>query len=123
IRPDVLHLLEDLRSSNVKLGLISNCMEEEVMSWEDSELAKYFDARIFSYEVKCCKPDARIYLLACESLEVNPEESVFVGDGGSDELRGAERAGLTPYHAFWFNKYVQSNYTKLETPSDLMTKI
>jgi putative hydrolase of the HAD superfamily len=42
------------------------------------------------------KPDLRIYELACAQLEVDPSECLFVGDGANDELRGAERVGMTP---------------------------
>jgi putative hydrolase of the HAD superfamily len=42
------------------------------------------------------KPDLEIYLRTAAALEVGPEECYFVGDGANDELRGAERAGMTP---------------------------
>ncbi|CAM3340555.1 hypothetical protein PALA111701_04145 [Paenibacillus lactis] len=65
------------------------------------------------------KPQKEIYLMACERLGVTPETSIFVGDGGSDELRGARDAGLRPYHAYWFNTYVQSGFRKLHSPLEL----
>lgn len=37
-------------------------------------------------------PDKEIYKIAMDMQKVKPEESVFVGDGGSDELYGAKRA-------------------------------
>jgi len=40
------------------------------------------------------KPDARIYRLACEQLEVKPQECLYVGDGSSHELTGASRVGM-----------------------------
>ena len=36
----------------------------------------------------------RIYLLAAERLGVKPEECLFVGDGDSEELSGAEAVGM-----------------------------
>ncbi|HEY8030652.1 MAG TPA: HAD family hydrolase, partial [Gaiellaceae bacterium] len=48
----------------------------------------------FSSAVGLRKPDPQIYRLACERLGVEPHESVFVGDGGNDELAGAERVGM-----------------------------
>ena len=44
--------------------------------------------------VKVRKPDPRIYLLACDRLAVEPQACLFVGDGGSRELSGAENAGM-----------------------------
>jgi len=38
-------------------------------------------------------------------LTKKPDNSFFIGDGGSDELNGARNAGLTPIRAVWFTKY------------------
>ena len=48
------------------------------------------------------KPEPEIYLEATSRLGVSPAEALFVGDGGDDELPGAERAGLRSAHAAWF---------------------
>ncbi|WP_145136429.1 HAD family hydrolase [Paenibacillus sp. Y412MC10] len=119
VRPDILEMLENLRTHGWKLGLISNCSEEEVRGWEDSPLAGYFDDVIFSYEVQCCKPDPAIYELACRRLQILPEDCVFVGDGGSGELDGAHQAGMKVIHAVWFNPYVESRYAQLSAPMQL----
>lgn len=123
IRLDILELLTTLREKDIKIGLISNCSEEEVQYWQKSLLAQYFDDVIFSYEVGVAKPDKQIYLLSCKHLSVTPENTIFVGDGGSEELEGAAKAGMRVYHATWFNTYIQSEFTKLSSPSDLLKKI
>jgi putative hydrolase of the HAD superfamily len=123
IRPDIIELLQWLRDRRIKIGLISNCTEEEVAYWRESSLAPYFDSVNFSYEVGVAKPDLRIYQLACERLAVAPEEAIFVGDGGSRELEGAYRAGMTPYHAVWFNTYIASAYKKIKLPADVIEEI
>lgn len=120
---DVNNLLDAIRSKNVKIGLISNCTEEEVQSWRDSKLALYFDDVIFSYDVGLAKPNKKIYLLSCERLGVKPHEVVFVGDGGSDELRGAHDAGMRVYHATWFNTYIESNFMKLNHTNQLVKEL
>ena len=68
----------------------------EVAAWPRSPLRPCFDAAIFSCDVGAAKPDAGIYLAACETLGVAPAECLFVGDGGSDELRGAAALGMVP---------------------------
>ncbi|RAP76140.1 HAD family hydrolase [Paenibacillus montanisoli] len=120
VEHEIVTLLADLRRKGIRIGLISNCTEEEVSHWRDSRLADYFDDCIFSYEVKCSKPDTRIYALACERLQVRPEDCAFVGDGGSNELEGAARAGLRVFHAYWYNTYIQSEFMKLRSPRELM---
>ena len=54
----------------------------------------YFDAVAFSDEARVAKPDAGIYLAACGSLGVAPQECVYVGDGADDELEGAAALGM-----------------------------
>lgn len=120
VSQEVLMMLDQLHKRGLKLGLISNCSEEEVTAYYQSPLASCFDTVIFSYEVGVAKPNPEIYLLACERLDVPPQESLFIGDGGSDELRGAHNAGLTPYHAYWYNTFARSEYEKLLKPTQVL---
>jgi HAD superfamily hydrolase (TIGR01509 family) len=90
----VLAVLDRLRARGLRLGLVSNCSSEVGELWEQSPFAGRFDAVVLSADVGICKPDPRIYRLALERLGVAPGDAVFVGDGHSDELGGAERAGL-----------------------------
>jgi putative hydrolase of the HAD superfamily len=57
-------------------------------------LASRFDVTIFSCEVGIRKPDPPIYRAALEGLGVDARHALFVGDGGSDEHRGARAVGL-----------------------------
>ena len=72
------------------------------MVWKETPLASLFDATVFSCSVGLKKPDPRIYELACERLAVRPEDSLYIGDGGSRELTGAKEAGL---HAVMIEAY------------------
>jgi putative hydrolase of the HAD superfamily len=42
------------------------------------------------------KPDAEIYLQTADALGVAPADTLYVGDGANDELRGALDVGMTP---------------------------
>lgn len=48
------------------------------------------------------KPEPAIYHLACEHLQVSPTETLFVGDGGSDEFQGAAAVSMQPIQAKWY---------------------
>ena len=98
----ILEMLSMLRKRNLPLALISNASAEEVTAWGTSALAPYFDVVVFSCDVGYVKPEMEIFHQACAQLQVSPAETLFVGDGGSDELTGAERAGLIPIWATWF---------------------
>lgn len=98
----IIDMLAALRSKAIPLGLISNARPEEVATWDTSRLAPFFDTVVFSCAAGTLKPEPEIYQSACEPLGVRPEEVLFVGDGGSDELRGTAEVGMTPYWATWF---------------------
>jgi HAD superfamily hydrolase (TIGR01509 family) len=102
IENEIIATLQWIRNIDIKIGLISNCAPEEVLGWNSSELPKLFDCVIFSYDVKIAKPNKQIYLTACKKLDVTPEQSLFIGDGGSNELSGASAAGMSAYHATWY---------------------
>ena len=42
------------------------------------------------------KPDPRIYNMSAEQLSVKPESCLYVGDGSSQELSGAQAVGMHP---------------------------
>lgn len=102
LEPRVLGMIGNLRSRGVRLGVVSNCFAEDVTTWSNCHLAPQFDCTVFSFQVGLAKPDPAIYLVACRRLGVAPAETVFVGDGMHDELKGAEDAGLRAFQALWF---------------------
>ncbi len=90
----ILEILGRVREKGVKIGLISNADIIDIKYWNDSPLSAFFDSVIFSCDVGILKPETEIYQLAMKRLNVKPEESIFIGDGGSNELFGARRAGM-----------------------------
>lgn len=87
--------LKRLKSRGKRLGLISNADVTEKYGWGDSPIREYFDCSIFSCDVGYVKPDKEIYELCLKNLGVLPCDSMFIGDGGSDELKGAKALGIT----------------------------
>ena len=65
------------------------------MLWSQTPFAALIDTALFSSREKLCKPDAALYLRACERLGVTPEQCLYVGDGNSRELSGAQAVGMT----------------------------
>jgi putative hydrolase of the HAD superfamily len=93
--PEIERTLLAIRARGYPIGLVSNCTEEVAVAWPESPLAPLVDHPVFSATAGTCKPDARIYHLACEALAVEPSECLFVGDGANDELPGAAAVGMT----------------------------
>src|SRR5688572_8791294 len=96
IEQPILDALDRLRAAGVRTALVSDAGADDVESWERSPLRSRLDATIFSYQVGVRKPDARIYRHALDAVGVRPEDALFVGDGGSDEHRGARAVGIAP---------------------------
>ena len=81
-----------------KTGLLSNAFDDlrqiitERWHFEDA-----FDDMVISAEVGLVKPDARIFLLATEQLEVDANQAVFVDDMQRN-IEGAKSVGLIGIH-------------------------
>ena len=84
-----------LKGSQKKIGLLSNADVTEIVAWPQSPICNLFDSVIFSCEVGYVKPERAIYEIALKSLGVQPEDAMFVGDGGARELEGAKAIGMT----------------------------
>jgi len=96
IEKPILESLDRLRAAGVRTALVSDAGADDVESWESSPLRSRLDATIFSYQLGIRKPDARIYAQALNAVGVRSEDALFVGDGGSDEHRGARAVGIAP---------------------------
>jgi putative hydrolase of the HAD superfamily len=90
-----LETLAKLKQSGKSLGLTSNADVNEIQGWQDSPLSKYFDSVVFSCNVGYVKPEKEIYIECLEEMRIRPEQALYVGDGGSDELKGAKELGMT----------------------------
>jgi len=95
-KSDAIDTLSKLKHRGFKIGLISNCSAEVPILWKGSQFAKIIDVAIFSSSVGLKKPDPIIYKLACEKLDVKPQNCLYIGDGDSHELTGASQVGLVP---------------------------
>ena len=96
ITPETRTVIHALRQRGMKIGLISNADVTEVAAWPRCPIADLFDSTVFSCHVGWVKPEPEIYRHCLSELAVDANDSVFVGDGGSNELQGARDLGLTP---------------------------
>ena len=92
-RADVMEAVASL-AARFPLAVLSNCYLEEVAAWSRSPLAPHFTGAAFSFAIGSRKPYRPAYLAATALLDLEPSDCVFVGNGGSDELRGAKEASF-----------------------------
>lgn len=106
IDDEVGALITDLARRGLALAVVSNCFPEDVLGWSNSSVAREFQCSVFSFAEGIAKPDPEIYLRAIRRLGVQSATAVYIGDGGDDELAGADRAGLRACRAAWFVRNV-----------------
>ena len=122
IHDGIISLVTSLTRLGVGLAVISNGFEEDVLGWWHCSLAHEFSCAVFSCAERIAKPDPEIYLRAVSRLAVDPATAVYIGDGGDDELVGAERAGLRAYRAAWFvrNSPQKAGWPELTDHNDVL---
>ncbi len=102
LHKEILPLLSKLKEEGYLIGLISNCFSEEAAVIRKSVLFPYFDGVYLSYEQGVQKPDEEIFKRCMQGLAVEPQECIYVGDGGSQELEAAKNLGMRAVQAVWY---------------------
>ena len=97
VSDESLRVLEELKESGLKLGLISNVSLLPDLMRQDLRalgILQLLDAATFSSEAGTRKPDPRIFTRLLRELGVPPERAVFVGDRVGDDIGGAKGVGM-----------------------------
>jgi putative hydrolase of the HAD superfamily len=87
-------VLERLRQRGLKLGLAAN---QPIRALEDLNrhgIGHYFANRGISAVYGFKKPDVRLFLRACEDLDVDPAACIMVGDRIDNDIVPAKLLGM-----------------------------
>lgn len=98
LRPEAVPVLTTLRERGLRIGMVSDCSAELPRYFPGLAVAPLVDAPVFSFVLGVKKPAAAIFLGCCTALEVEPQECLYIGDGGSNELVGARDVGMRAVH-------------------------
>lgn len=90
----LLRALKELRHGGVRLAVLSDASPDIAEAWNATDHAPLFDAAVFSCRVGAVKPAPQLFGAALQALGVDPKQTLYCGDGGGDELAGAEHAGM-----------------------------
>jgi putative hydrolase of the HAD superfamily len=96
-RAETASLLATIRARGFRVGLISDCSAETPELWPELSWALPIEAPVFSCSEGRRKPDSDLYRLALTRLDLDPSECIYIGDGGSQELSGAEALGIAAF--------------------------
>ena len=109
VYPDVVPVLEKLKSLGVRLGIVSNTTNPSFMKDYERKLMQldsYFEISIYSSEVPFRKPHPSIFEMAISRLKLAPKDILFVGDDLKSDIRGAQGVGIP---ALWINRTGKRN--------------
>ena len=90
---DTAPTLRELRERGIRIGVVSNIGLDIRPLFRRHGLAALVDAYALSFEQGVAKPDPRLFLTACEMLNVAPRDALMVGDDPVTD-GAADAAGL-----------------------------
>ena len=103
---------------------------EEAEAIRANVLASCFDVMMLSCEQGVQKPEHEIFERCLAELSVAPEDCLYVGDGGSQELEAARNVGMETAQACWYfreelgqNARRKRGFRQLNHPMDLLKLI
>lgn len=129
IPDEIINLLTELKKRGILIGVISNCFSDECEMIHNSKLFPFFDSAKLSYEQGTFKPNPVIFYRMLDELGLEPNECLYVGDGGSRELLAATAIGMKAVQAEWFRPLafephipcpVMMEYDQAEKPADVL---
>lgn len=91
--PDVLSTLSLLKSKGIKIGIITNAHKSIITIIDKLGLKPFLDDIIVSCDVGLSKPNPEIFRLASHRLDVDLNDSLFIGDSYHTDTVGSIEAG------------------------------
>jgi len=92
LEPSSLALLEALSEAGASLALLSNAPVVFGEWVRAQDWARHFRVTLFSGDVRCVKPDAKIFRLLLDELGAEPADCLFFDDRPSN-VEGARAVG------------------------------
>ncbi|PFJ82869.1 2-haloalkanoic acid dehalogenase, partial [Bacillus cereus] len=113
-----IHFLNHIKR-HFKIGIITNgSTHRQKAKIINTNLNNYFDTIIISEEVGLSKPDKRIFELALNKLNVQPENTLFVGDDLEKDIAGCQNANIK---GVWFNPQIIKNTAEIQPYAEINT--
>ncbi|MUK87825.1 HAD-IA family hydrolase [Ornithinibacillus sp. L9] len=101
----------------VKVAIITNgSSQRQKAKIINTNLDSCFEIIIISEEVGFSKPDKRIFELALNKLNVQPEATLFVGDDLEKDISGCQNANIK---GIWFNPHMIKNDTEIKPYAEI----
>ncbi len=114
--PNTINIVNAIKKQ-VKVAIITNgSTQRQKAKIINTQLNSCFDKIIISEEVGISKPDKRIFELALNKLNVQPEAALFVGDDLEKDIGGCQNANIK---GIWFNPHRVKNNTEIKPYAEI----
>ena len=122
--------LRCLAATGVILGVVSNADGVMARRLDDLEVLQVGPGAgvevacvIDSGAVGVMKPDPRIFAMALDAIDVDPQDAWYVGDMPAFDVVGARRAGLRPFLMDPLGLHHAADYDRVESLTDLAARV
>lgn len=116
INQNTINIINTIKMQ-IKVAIITNgSTQRQKAKIINTNLNSCFDIVIISEEVGFSKPDKRIFELALNKLNVQPEDALFVGDDIEKDIDGCQNADIK---GIWFNPYMIKNDTEIKPYAEI----
>lgn len=116
INQNTLNIVKAIKMQ-MKVGIITNgSTQRQKAKILKTDLNDCFDIIIISEEVGFSKPDKRIFELALNKMNVQPEAALFVGDDIKRDIGGCQNANIK---GIWFNPHKNKNETEIKPYAEI----
>lgn len=93
--PDVFPTLNELKTRNYKLGIITDGdVERQKRKIKILGVDGFFDVIVFTKELGNPKPSEIPFQQAINELNINPQKSYYIGDNPLIDFEGAKKMGM-----------------------------
>jgi putative hydrolase of the HAD superfamily len=125
IEPDIYKTLSTLRSSGLKMGILSNTFVSATAlnrHIRQLGLMEFFEFIYYSHMFKKRKPHSEMFLAAVKKLGFEPGQIVFVGDRIDNDIYGSLGVGMIPVLKTTYankNKDTPKNVVRINSIAEL----
>lgn len=120
LKDGVLEYLKHIKGSGIKIAFATaNTTELSEVCLKANRIFDLFDAHAYLHETKSDKSDPDVYLLACERLELKPNECLVFEDI-LPGVTGAKKGGFTVCGVY--DRYSQRDEDKIRQIADYYIK-
>jgi putative hydrolase of the HAD superfamily len=121
LNEDAFDVINQLKNRGLRIGVISNSEDGQVENLLKAvKIVPLLDVYLDSYVVGITKPDPKIFQMAVKTLNVAPEEAVYIGDSYTQDIIGARNAGLKAILFDPLNLHLNKDVVKIHSLKEIL---